>query len=307
MLLAGLAGTAIGARERDCLAAGQVSGVILGAHNVESREQLQQLVQALRDARPEEAFVIGMDRSAMTQAPVCDGFTRLPAPAQLGRAWDDDRGRAVDLAEAYAWLMASELRAVDIDFALAPFLGPAGERSGQDGAALHADPVAVAELGQAMVRGMRLAGMAAVPGDFSGDMDDARCQPFADAMASGAEAMMMASDARGRASMPTRAWINGALRGELGFRGLVIADTGAPSDLAGSLHACHDAGCDLVAVRRPERIGAALDAARDLPPCDPADVFRLRGAVAATWSALENNPQRDEFIARIRALDGEPF
>jgi len=218
----------------------------------------------------------------------------------------------VDLAEAYAWLMASELRAVDIDFALAPFLGPAGERGGQDGGTLHADPVAVAELGQAMVRGMRLAGMSAVPGDFPGgpatgwrDMDDARYRPFADAMASGAEAMMIASGAHGRTAMPMRAWINGALRGEPGFRGLVIADAGAPADLAGSIHACHDAGCDLIAVRRPERIEAALDAVRDLPPCDPADVFRLRGAIAATWSALEDNPQRDEFIARIRALDGE--
>lgn len=311
MLLVGLAGTVISERERGCLAASQVSGVILGAHNVESREQLQQLAQGLRDARPEDAFVIGMDRSVMTQAPICDGFTRLPAPAQLGRVWDGDRGCAVDLTEAYAWLMASELRATDIDFVLAPLLSLACDRGGSGDHMLHADPLAVAELGQAMVRGLRLAGMAAVPGDFFGDMGDARWQPFADAVAGGAEAMMIASamvpDARTQASIPMRTWVNDVLRGELDFRGLVIADADASADLAGSIHACHDAGCDLIAVRQPERIETVLNAVHGLPPCDPADVLRLRGAVAATWAALEDNPQRDEFIARIRALDGETF
>lgn len=329
MLLVGLAGMAISEHERGCLAADQVSGVMLGARNVESREQLQQLVQALRDARPDDAFVIGMDRSAVTQASICDGFTQFPAPAQLGKAWDNDRGRAVDLAETYAWLMSSERRAADIDFVLAPFLGVTDDRCGQAGRTLHADPLAVAELGQAMVRGMRLAGMSAVPGDFPGnnipdqaasrrDVDDARLQPFADAVAGGAEAMMMAPailpDARGRATIPTRTWIDEVLRGELDFRGLVIADdacladSDAAEDVAGRIHACHDAGCDLVAVRAvrgPGRIEAALNAVSGLPPCDPADVARLRGAVAATWTALEDNPQRDEFIARVQALDGE--
>ncbi|HET7267144.1 MAG TPA: glycoside hydrolase family 3 N-terminal domain-containing protein [Oleiagrimonas sp.] len=312
MLLVGLADIAVSARERACVVAPTVSGVLLGAHNVQSRRQLQQLVQALRELRDDDAFLICMDRSALTRSPVCDGFTRLPAPARLGEVWDVEPARAVELAEEHAWLMASELRAVDVDLVMpSPILGQDSDHGRQRDRMLHADPLAIAELGQGLVRGVRLAGMSAVPGYFpvNGRADDASLQPFADAVTGGAEAMMMASAG---ASEWARSRIDDVLRDELGFEGLVVAndacliDADAGADVAAYLHACHDAGCDLIPVCRPDLLDAALAAAGDLSPCDSAHATRLRGAVGATWTALEDNPQRDQFIARVQALDGEP-
>lgn len=306
MLLMGLADAAVSAHERRYLGADHVSGVILGAHNVQSCRQLQQLVRALRDVRVDDGFVVGMDRSVITHSPICDGFTRLPPLASLGRLRDVDRGRAVERAEEYAWLMACELRATDIDFALAPVLDLARSHDDADAPALHADPAAVAELGQAMVRGMRLAGMAAVPGHVpsaanrAGDED---LQPFVDAVASGAEALMLEHPAAPGSDV---------LRDRLGFHGLILAHEKAlattrdVTDLAARMRACHDAGCDLIPVCRPDMLEATLQAAADLPPCDPARVASLRGAIAATWDALVDNPQRDQFIVRVQALDGEP-
>ena len=38
-------------------------------------------------------------------------------------------------------------------------------------------------------------------------------------------------------------------------------------------------------------------------PCSAEQLVRLQGEVAQTWDALAANPQRDEFSARLAALD----
>ena len=63
------------------------------------------------------------------------------------------------------------------------------------------------------------------------------------------------------------------------------------------------AGCDLLLACSPAIVDEAIAASAHATPCDPDILIRLQGAVAQTWEALVANPQRDEFIARLSALD----
>jgi beta-N-acetylhexosaminidase len=334
MLLIGIAGTTLQAHERAQIRAPEVSGLVLFARNFATRAQLAALVAAIRDLRG-EAFLICVDQEGGPVQRFRDGFTRLPALARLGEAWDRDRLAAVALAEEHAWLMASEVRALDVDLSFAPVLDLARGNRAIGRRALHADPAAVSDLAQAYVRGMHLAGMAAtlkhfpghgsVPADTHVDvavdprdlatLRDADLLPFAEGIQAGAEAVMMAHviypaiDAAPAGQ--SRIWINDVLRGELGFRGTIFSDdismaaAGAAGDMAARVHAHLDAGCDLVLACQPDAVDAALDAVRGHAPCDPGRVAMLRGAAASTWEALADNPQRDRFIARVTALDQE--
>jgi beta-N-acetylhexosaminidase len=332
MLVIGIHDKQLRPHERDWIRASVVSGVILFARNFASREQVTELVADIRALRA-DPFLICVDQEGGPVQRFRSGFTRLPALARVGEAYARDVREALALAEEHAWLMASEMRALDIDISFAPVMDLArgnviiGER------AFHADPAIVSELGLAYVRSMRLAGMAATVKHFPGHgsvredthvenavdlrtLDEIRNTdliPFADAINAGAEAVMMghvaypAVDARPAGYSPV--WINDILRRELGFRGVVFSDdiSMAAAESAGGIGAritAHrEAGCDLVLVCKPEIVPDALAAHRHTPPCDPSRIASLRGAVASTWQSLVDNPQRDRFVARVTALE----
>ncbi|HET7358805.1 MAG TPA: beta-N-acetylhexosaminidase [Rhodanobacteraceae bacterium] len=331
MLLIGIAGTTLQAHERAQLRAPTVSGLVLFARNFVSRGQLAALVAEVRDVRDDALICVDQEGGPVQRFRA--GFTPLPALARLGEAYDRDRAAAVALAEEHAWLMASEVRALDVDLSFAPVLDLARGNRAIGRRALHATPAAVSELAQAYVRGMHLAGMAATLKHFPGHgsvvadthvdaavdtrslaaLREADLVPFAETIEAGAEAVMMAHvvypavDAAPAGQ--SRAWIETVLRGELGFRGMVFSDdismaaAGAAGGVAARVHAHLDAGCDLVLACQPDAVGAALEAVRDRAPCDPERVAALRGAAASSWDALVDNPQRDRFIARVTALE----
>ena len=332
MLIIGIQGTQLQPHERDWVRAPIVSGVILFARNFVSREQVTELITAIRELRP-DPFLICVDQEGGPVQRFREGFTRLPALARLGQCHDRDAPLALALAEEHAWLMASELRVLDIDISFAPVLDLArgnriiGER------ALHADPVVVSALGMAYVRGMRLAGMAATLKHFPGHgsvAEDTHVEsavdprslaqlrandliPFADAIAAGAEAVMMAHVLYPAVdTLPagySRVWIGDILRGEYGFLGIVFSDdismvAAASAGGIGARIAAHRAaGCDLVLVCKPEAVAPALAAQRDGTPCDPARVATLCGTLAARCTALADDPQRDRVRTRLAALD----
>jgi beta-N-acetylhexosaminidase len=332
MLVIGIHDKQLLPHERDWVRARVVSGVILFARNFASREQVTELVAEIRGLRA-DPFLICVDQEGGPVQRFRTGFTRLPALARIGETYAPDRALALALAEEHAWLMASEMRALDIDLSFAPVMDLArgnviiGER------AFHADPKIVSELGLAYVRSMRLAGMAATVKHFPGHgsvredthvesaidlrtLDELRetdLIPFADAIAAGAEAVMMGHVAYPAVdALPagySRVWIQEILRGEFGFRGVVFSDdiSMAAAESVGGIGAritAHrDAGCDLILVCKPQIVPEALAAHRDTPPCDPARVATLLGTVASTWAALIDNPQRDRFITRVTALE----
>jgi beta-N-acetylhexosaminidase len=331
MLMIGLAGTELAERERAWLASPVVAGVILFARNYVDRAQLIALVESIR-AVGGERMLVAVDQEGGAVQRFRDGFTRLPPLAAIGAVHDRDPAEALRLAEEHAWLMASELRACDVDFSYAPVLDLARGNAAIGARAFHADPHVVAELAQAYVRGMRMAGMAAVlkhfPGHGAASADthkdsavdmrplevlrDEDMLPFAQGIDAHAEAVMMAHVAYPLVDeYPagfSRAWIGQVLRGELGFEGVVISDdigmaaAGAVGDIAARVRAHLAAGCDLVLACAPAVVEEAI-AAVPAPPIEVTRLATLHGAVASTWASLEDNPQRNRFVARITALD----
>ena len=333
MLIIGLPGKTLTDADRRQLAAPQVSGVILFSRNFASRDQVIDLIDDIRVERP-EPFLVCVDQEGGPVQRFRDGFTRLPALARIGELYGHDAAAAIRAAEEHAWLMASEMRAIGIDLSFAPVVDLARGNRAVGERAFHADPQITSELSQAYLRGMRLAGMAATIKHFPGHgtvaedthfdaavdprpLDELLATdlvPFADAIASGAEAVMMAHvtypavDAR--AAGYSRAWIEDVLRGELGFRGSVIGDDigMAAAEQVGSIAARIEAhllaGCDLLLACSPAIVDESIAASAHAPPCDAGRVAALQGAVAQTWDALVSNPQRDAFIARLAELDG---
>lgn len=332
MLIIGVKDKQLAPIERDWIRSPQVSGVILFKRNFSSREQVCDLIGEIRSARA-EPLLICVDQEGGPVQRFHEGFTRLPALARIGEIYTSDPPQALELAGEHAWLMASEMRAIDIDLSFAPVLDLAirnvivGER------AFAADPKVVSELGLEYVRNMRLAGMAATIKHFPGHgsvredthlepaidrrtLDEIRATdmiPFADAIAAGAEAVMMghvtypAVDALPAGYSPL--WIREILRGEFGFGGVVLSDdismaaAESAGGIAARIAAHRDAGCDIVLVCKPEIVPEALAACREAGPCDLAAIEALRGRVAPTWQNLVDNPQRTRFAARLTALE----
>ncbi|MBS0433092.1 MAG: beta-N-acetylhexosaminidase [Proteobacteria bacterium] len=333
MLVIGLEGHELSDRDVERLASPEVSGAILFSRNFSARAQLEDLIAGIRALR-DDPFPICVDQEGgPVQRFKIDGFTRLPPLARIGALHDRDPAAAVRAAETHAWLMASELRACDVDLSFAPVLDlkrgnrVIGER------AFHADPRVVGELGMAYLRGMRSTGMAATLKHFPGHgtvaedthveaatdprdlqaLRDSDLAPFADGFTAGAEAVMLAHvtypaiDAAPAGY--SKIWIDDILRGEYDFRGLVFSDDVgmAAAESAGGVGArvnAHlDAGCDLVLVCAPRLVDEAIASVRGRAPCEPARVAALCGAAAGDWQSLVGNPQHRSAVAAVRKLD----
>ena len=335
MLIIGLSGKSLGDADRVRLSAPQVSGVILFTRNFGDRDQVTALIDDIRAERA-DPFLICVDQEGGPVQRFRDGFTRLPALARIGELYESDRQAAIARAEEHAWLMASELRAIGVDMSFAPVVDLARGNRAIGERAFHADPQIASELGHAYLRGMRLAGMAATLKHFPGhgsiaedthfdvaidprtldELHDTDLMPFIDGVASGAEAVMMAHvtypaiDARPAGY--SRVWIEDILRGDMRFRGAVIGDDigMAAAESLGSIAARIEAhllaGCDLLLACSPAIVDESIAASANATPCAPELLSKLQGEVAQTWDALIRNPQRDEFVARLAALDGTP-
>jgi beta-N-acetylhexosaminidase len=332
MLIIGLPGKTLTDADREWLATPQVSGVILFTRNFENREQVTQLIDDIRVARP-DPFLVCVDQEGGPVQRFKAGFTRLPALARIGDLYARDAKAGIDAAETHAWLMASEMRAIGVDISFAPVADLARGNRAIGERAFSADPETVSVLIQAYLRGMRLAGMAATLKHFPGHgsvaedthfdaaidprpldaMQETDLVPFADGIAAGADAVMMAHvtypaiDAKPAGC--SRVWVDDVLRGELGFRGVVFGDdigmaaTESLGGIAARIEAHLLAGCDLVLACGASLVPEAIAAARNAEPCPDATIASLQGAVAQTWQALVDNPQRDAFVARVTALD----
>jgi len=331
MLVIGIAGKELAAAERDWIAAPEVSGVILFSRNFASREQVAALIADIRSLRGDD-FLLCVDQEGGPVQRFREGFTRLPALARLGEIYDADPARAIALAEEHAWVMASEMRALDIDLSFAPVVDLKRGNRAIGERAFHADVHVVSELGQAYLRGMRLGGMAATLKHFPGhgsvledthfdaatdprSLDELRATDlvaFADGIAVGEEAVMLAHVTYPAVdTLPagySRVWIEDVLRGEMGFRGVVFSDdigmaaAESAGGVAARIEAHLNAGCDLVLVCSPALVAESIAAVRGRAPCPAERLAALRGMVASTWQSLVDNPQRTRFIERLAAL-----
>jgi beta-N-acetylhexosaminidase len=313
-----LAGTELSPAEKDKLLSPAAGGLIFFARNYESPEQLAQLVADIRAVRPE--LLIAVDHEGGRVQRFREGFTRLP-PAACYETAADPAG----LAEAAGWVMAAELRALDIDFSFAPVLDvECGISQVIGDRAFSTDPDTAAALALAFTRGMRRAGMAAVGKHFPGhggvegdshhmlpvdrrslaEIEARDLRPFRALTEAGIEAIMPAHviyeqvDARPAGFSPF--WIKEVLRGRLGFDGAVFSDD---LSMAGAAYAgshvdrarlALEAGVDMVlACNQPEAAERVLEALAGEPahPARTARLARMRGRFpvprAELWADAE--------------------
>ncbi len=168
-LILGLEGLALEEQEYQLLRHPAVGGAILFGRNfaVDSNDQLPSLIAEIRDANA--AALIATDHEGgPVQRFVGAGFTELPPPAAVAAVAEMNLESALALARDLGWLAAAELRLAGIDLSLAPVVDLAGGGGLLEGRCLGEDPERVAALAEAVVDGMKEAGMAAVAKHFPG-------------------------------------------------------------------------------------------------------------------------------------------
>jgi beta-N-acetylhexosaminidase len=284
-LLPGFVGTAAPDWIRRRAAAG-LGGVVLYGRNVETADQVASLTRAIHAERPE--LLVGIDEEGgdVTRLEARTGSS-YPGNLALGA------GLSPEMTRLVAASMGAELAAAGIDLDLAP---DADVNSNPDNPVIGvrsfgSDPKLVSEHVAAFVKGLQGAGVAACAkhfpghGDTSVDShlalptvnDDPRAsgalEPFRAAIAAGVRSVMTAHLlVPSLDSLPatlSRPILEGLLRAELGFDGLVISDgiemraiAGGVGIVAGTVQALA-AGCDAICIGGGLNTEADLDQLRD--------------------------------------------
>ena len=119
MLLIGVSGHELSARERDWLQHDACAGVVLFTRNFASRAQVIELTLAIRDCAPRPVLVC-VDQEGGRVQRFRDGYAPLPALRGFEDLYRREPEAALALAHEHAWLMASEIRATGLDLSFAP-------------------------------------------------------------------------------------------------------------------------------------------------------------------------------------------
>ncbi len=281
-----------------------VGGVILFSRNYESPSQLADLIAGIRALRS-PPLLIAVDHEGGRVQRFRAGFSAIPPMRRLGRQYDGDSEEAVALAKTAGWLIASELRAMNIDLSFTPCVDlDWGVSEIIGNRAFHRNPDVVAELASAFCNGLRSAGMAAVAKHFPGHgavvadshdqlpvdrrsygdlLDDMR--PYEKLIAKRQLAGVMIAHIVYAETDPLPAsfssyWIKQQLRSALNYDGAVVCDdlSMKATETMGSMpkraRLALQAGCDMVMVcnNRPAA-SATVAALRDYS--DPLSLVRL--------------------------------
>ena len=161
-------GVALSADDRRRLLHPLAGGVILFARNFSDAGQLRELTAGIHGLR-NPPLLIAVDHEGGRVQRFRDGFTVLPAMAELGRTWDQSPPDALRFARDLGFVLAAELRAHGVDLAMAPVLDVDHGMSEVIGdRAFHSDPRAISDLARALLQGFKQAGMSGVGKHFPG-------------------------------------------------------------------------------------------------------------------------------------------
>ena len=249
------------------------------------------------------------------------GFSTMPTALNQGQ-------ESVNQLRASAAAWGSQLAAAGVNMDLAPVLdtvpqnvGTANQPIGQYYREYGYTPAAVSTAGMAFIRGMHQAGVSVCVKHFpglgraSGNTDttygvtdgattssDPYLQPYASAVSSGAAQAVMVSEAIYKLVDPqhpgvfSSAVMNGMLRSELGFNGVVISDSmeatavaGGPAPLTPGQEAVGfvSAGGDLALVRDPAVIPAMYNAVLSQAESDPGFAAQVNDAALTVLTAKQ--------------------
>jgi beta-N-acetylhexosaminidase len=275
-IMLGLEGLELSAEEKEILRHPLVGGIILFTRNHQSPEQVARLVHTIHELR-QPSLLVAVDQEGGRVQRFRQGFTRLPPLRCFGETYEQSPTRAMESAYLTGWLMATELRAVGVDFSFAPVLDlDRGLSQIIGNRAFHGDPHVVTQLAIAYADGMQKAGMAAVGKHFPGHggvvadshvelpVDD---RSLTELMAEDLSVFQRTVEHGIAAIMPAHVvfpqidrlpasfsfpWLTEILRHRLGFQGAIISDDldmqgswvmGSPPERA---QAALAAGCDMV-------------------------------------------------------------
>ena len=304
--IVGIAGTVLSAGEQAILAAMPPVGVILFARNVEDRRQLRALTDELRavTGKPDMLLLVDQEggRVMRLRPPHWRG---LPPMAAIGALHDAEPTRGNRAAWLVGRLIAHDLREVGIDVACAPVLDlwleettkAIGDRS------FGGDVARVVALGRALRLGLEAGGVQGVvkhlPGHgraradshlelpvVTAGLDELRSTDFACFAGHGDAPLGMTchvvykavDDARPATLSPVV--IGDVIRGQIGFRGILMSDDLDMGALSGPkaerAELALAAGCDLAVVCRGD-LRELTEVLAITPPVDGALAGRLRG------------------------------
>ncbi len=328
-LMLDLEGIELSSEEKELLQHPLTGGVIFFTRNFESTEQLKILVDEVRNAS-QRPILISVDHEGGRVQRFRSEFTVLPPLAKI-----TDTDEAEKKSYSHGWLMAAEVRAMDIDFSFAPVLDVnygvseiIGDRS------FDKDPQRISLLASEYIKGMREAGMASTGKHFPGHgavIEDSHLDipvdkrskkeiwkndiiPFAGLIDKGLDAIMPAhviySEIDKNPAGFSPFWLQQVLRGELSFEGVIFSDdlsmegasvVGGYSERA---EAAIEAGCDMVLVCN-NRQGAieVLDHANIKKNQQSAQrLLRMQGKPFMNRSALLDSKRWSETVDQITAL-----
>ena len=335
-LMIDLTGTELTAEERELLAHPRVGGVILFARNYAEPAQLAALVAAIHAVRS-PPLLVAVDHEGGRVQRFREGFSALPAARRIGREYDLDERRGVELARSMGWLMAAELLACGVDLSFAPCVDVDYGVSFITDRAFHSRPRVVSQLALAYAQGMREAGMAATAKHFPGhgavtadshatlpvdrrelaDLDG-DLMPYRRLIANGLPAVMVghllfpAVDAE-PASF-SRRWVTEVLRGELGFQGAVFTDDLSMGGAAGygeivtRAERALGAGCDMLVVCNDRTAAASVIDRLTVTPAPASGVrlARLHGRERFSAQALRASARWHDAQAQLAACAAVP-
>jgi beta-N-acetylhexosaminidase len=163
MMVVGFHGTKTPPHIKEWLNEGKIGGIILFARNIETPEQVRELTKSLH-SEAKYPILIAIDQEGGTVARLREGYTESPGAMALGTVDDPS------LTEKVSGILATELRALGINWNLAPAIDithninnpSVGTRS------LGAEPEHVAGHAKAQVTGFQKAGVAATAKHFPG-------------------------------------------------------------------------------------------------------------------------------------------
>ncbi len=245
LLVAGFDGASIPVELRSIAKEFGLGGIILFARNIVEPEQVAEVAADALQLVPDVPVWVSVDQEGGRVARLKAPFTEWPAMATLGRSGD------AALAERFARALATELRAVGVTLDYAPVLdihtNPKNPVIGDRALAETADEVA--RLGRAIIHGLQAQGVAACGKHFPGHGDtnvDSHLElplvehppdrlravefvPFRAAIDARVAAIMTAhvlvpSLDEAHPSTLSRRTVQGILREELGYEGLILSD-----------------------------------------------------------------------------------
>lgn len=245
LAIAGFSGHSIPAELKTLAREFDLGGVIFFARNIESPEQVADLSRQAQELARELPLWVSVDQEGGRVARLKSPFTLWPPMQTLGRSGSDA------LAERFARALAAELEAVGISMDYTPVLdvatNPKNPVIGDRSLAERAEDVA--RLGSIIIRTLQAKGIAASGKHFPGHGDTSvdshfelplvehppdrleavELVPFKAAIAAGvasimtAHILMPALDQEHPATL-SPAIVNGLLKQQLGFDGLVLSD-----------------------------------------------------------------------------------